>query len=93
MARLSAHGTEIARFEKLEGASADRDVLERRTRYSVRSDGAIMKEYSVLFAAGPYSPQRWHSYGWKLAARPKVARPLEHLRPALLASGWRELTA
>ena len=88
MARLSAHGSETARFEKLFGP--DGDVLARRTRYSIRQDGAILKEYAVLYPRGQYHPGGWHSFGWKIAARPKVARPIEYLRPALLAQGYLE---
>jgi hypothetical protein len=89
MAKLSAHGNERARFELLEGPTDS--VLARRIRYSVRADGAILKEYSVLFPKGEFHPGGWHSYGWKIAARPKVARPLDNLRPALIQRGFMEV--
>ena len=89
MAKLSAHGRELARFEKM--MSGDCDVLARRKLYSIRDDGAILSKYMVHFAAGQYRGAYWHDYGWKLAARPKTARPLEFLRPALIAQGFSEL--
>lgn len=89
MARLSAHGKELARFEKR--LAGDASVLARRKLYSVREDGAILSKYMVQFAADQYRAAYWHDYGWKLAARPKVARPLEYFRPAAIAQGYTEV--
>ena len=90
MAKLSAHGRELARFEKL--MSGDADVIARRKLYSVREDGAILSKYMVQFAADRYRGAYWHDYGWKLAARPKKARPLDSFRPAALAQGYSEVS-
>ncbi len=86
MAKLSAHGTETARFETY--------TVDRMNRYliSYRSDGAILRKHITHLDATQYQPARWHDYGWKLAARATTARPLDTLRPYLLAKGWTETT-
>lgn len=86
MAKLSAHGTETARFESVTVDTMNRYLI------SYRSDGAILRKHITRLDATQYQPARWHDYGWKLAARGRTARPLELLRPALLAKGWTETT-
>jgi hypothetical protein len=87
MAKLKAHGTEVARFEQYL-VEAGENGSRRVTVYSIRSDGAILKKLKVYFKAGTYRPAYWHDFGWKLAARPKVARPLGLLRDDLIARGY-----
>lgn len=93
MARLKNNGHEVARFEHESGPSGNGHsrALGRRIVYSVRSTGAVLRKESVLFPASGYSPEYWHCYGWKIAARPKNARSLEQLRPALLDRGFHEV--
>ena len=70
MAKLSAHGTELARVSH-ETATPDGDltIWERET-LSFRSDGHIMRKHDVRFKGDRYSPAgRFHSYGWKLWKR------------------------
>lgn len=93
MARLKNNGHEVARFERKSGASGagHSRVLGRRTVYSVRSTGAVLRKDLTFFPAAGYSPEYWHCYGWKIAARPKNARPLDELRAALLTRGFHEV--
>lgn len=85
MAKLSAHGTETARFEKYTDDRCNRYLL------SFRSDGAILRKHITRLDATAYQPARWHDYGWKLHAPRITARPLDQARPELFAKGWVEI--
>ena len=67
MAKLSAHGQELARLSKeLDTPDGDLTTWERAT-YSVRSDGHILRKEDVRFRPDRYDPEgRFYSYGWKL---------------------------
>lgn len=69
MAKLSAHGKEIARF------STVRDSTQlSETYYAIFEDRWVLKKLKVFMEAGPYSPARWHDYGWKLFRKVKEGR-------------------
>jgi hypothetical protein len=75
MAKLSAHGTEVARYERRQPSTGGAaGVVERVSRFSFRSDGALLEEYLVRFEATPINKERLHSYGWKLYKR-KLTTP------------------
>jgi len=71
MAKLSAHGNEIARFER---AYTDNTGTQHKVRISVRSDHHILRN------AGFLEHNRWtekssmHWFGWKLWKKVKVGR-------------------
>jgi len=76
MAKLSAHGREIARLtvEHDERPAPDeyyRDTIPaEREVYSFRSDGHIMRRIvSRIHADSPYGGSPWHDFGWKLYKR------------------------
>jgi hypothetical protein len=78
MAKLSAHGTELFRMQKLMPTD-DAGLTESSTfTYAFMSDGAIMKKVSVVFRANGITPRQPHSYGWTLAV--KQERKLLHYR-------------
>ena len=75
MAKLSAHGTEVARFERIKEIS-DRGDIERTT-YSFRSDGALLLKRDIQWHSDG-APRRCamhtacdavHAYGWKSLRR------------------------
>ena len=72
MAKLSAHGHELARLSKeIHTPNGDLTIWERST-YSVRSDGHIMRKDDVRFTPDRYDPAgRFYSYGWKLYRKVK----------------------
>ena len=55
MAKLNAHGSEVARFVK-ELPIDDSMVTERRKVIAVMSDGYVMQKYQVRFAPDQYRP-------------------------------------
>ena len=80
MAKLSAHGRELARFEK-----ASETV---RNLISVRSDGAIMTQMK-FWETPMYSKAGWHDCGWKLHRRGSQRTGTdEALAQSLLDAGW-----
>ena len=72
MAKLSAHGHELARYSK-ERSTPDGDLTTwERVTFSVRSDGHIMRKIDCRFGPDRYDPQgQLHSYGWKLYRKVK----------------------
>lgn len=66
MAKLSAHGYEVARFETLESLGTE---TEYRVVYSFRSDGYVLRRLVALNIHAVGSPH--HDYGWKLYRRLK----------------------
>lgn len=66
MAKLSAHGYEVARMETSESYGTD---TEYRTIYSFRSDGYVLRRLVALNIHANGSPH--HDYGWKLYRRLK----------------------
>ncbi len=67
MAKLSAHGHELARLSKeIHTPDGDLTTWERST-YSVRSDGHILRKDDCRFKPDWLDKDgRFHSYGWKL---------------------------
>lgn len=66
MARLSAHGKEIARFSKIEQSNTLSE-----TQYAIFEDRWVLKKLKIFQEASLYSPARWHDYGWKLFRKVK----------------------
>jgi hypothetical protein len=75
MAKLSAHGREIARLEvehdeQPAPAGYYRDTVPaERQVFSFRSDGHIMRREVVKIHAATFGGSEWHDYGWKLYKR------------------------
>ena len=84
MAKLSAHGYEVARVSKEIETAEDRLCTRERVTLSYRSDGHIMRKHDVWFRPGPYDhgKERFHSYGWKLYRKLK-GTPKERREVAL----------
>jgi hypothetical protein len=83
MAKLSAHGYEIARVSKEMPTAEDRLSTRERVTISYRSDGHFMRKHDVWFRPGPYDngKERFHSYGWKLYRKLK-GTPAERRKAA-----------
>ena len=66
MAKLTANGTEIARYAKeRETPDGELTIWERR-EYSFRSNGKLLKKLTVRFKPDQFdSKGRLHNYGWK----------------------------
>lgn len=63
MAKLSAHGFEVARLVcETNVTNPDRSTDRERATYSFRSDGYVLIKHDVHFR----ERGEWHSYGWKL---------------------------
>jgi hypothetical protein len=93
MARLQAHGTEIARYEKRQETPQDEYVSERREVISIRSDGSVLRKRSSVFRPDKFNPQaQLHGGTWKLYLTAKQARERgrtpETWRDRLLALGY-----
>lgn len=87
MAKLSAHGTELLRIEKVESIEngllkptyANSDGTEYpslttwdRTTRAYMSDGVILEKIDVRFRPDTCNPNgRFYSYGWKRAGKIK----------------------
>lgn len=74
MAKLKAHGTELARMESFREFSAaeDESVLWRRTSDVLMSDGVILRKIDVKFRPMSWeTKEKHHSYGWKRKAKIK----------------------
>lgn len=81
MAKLTAHGTELARLVK----SMEPSELTTESTYhvSIRSDGAILKKHTVKFKPLPMLGEtvpKSHDYGWKLAIRHTVIPVVELIK-------------
>lgn len=68
MAKLSAHGTEVARITSSTMTPDSETTYEVKYVYSFRSDGHIMENRKVRFKSGAMDGE-WHNYGWKLHRR------------------------
>ena len=83
MAKLSAHGTEVARYVRRRPGSAADGVVERIDTYSFRSDGALLSQTQTRLAATPYNKERLVSSGWRLIWRkgsmPEQVAKVNHL--------------
>jgi hypothetical protein len=94
MAKLSAHGAELARLKVTRIAAEDdaNGVAERYTHLSFRTDGHIMQREVIRWRED--SPMRYydgspatHDYGWKLYQRfkPEVRKDRAALKRAVEA--------
>ena len=92
MARLSANGFEVARFERT-ALTPDSDItVKNRMIYSIRSNGWVLHKRDVWFRPDSFNPStRLHSYGWKRWRKaPPNTSPeqfLEILEPKFLKVG------
>lgn len=77
MAKLSAHGTEYARFEKKTINQPTEYTEWSRYEYAIMSDGWILKKLTVRFRADGISRAYTHSYGWKRARKIKSNKILD----------------
>lgn len=84
MAKLGAHGKELARVEKED--ATEREATDwHRTTFALMEDGTVLRKYDARFKATAYSPARKHSYGWTVAAK----RAKDAKRPLVeLVDGW-----
>lgn len=66
MAKLSAHGYEVARYEKeTETPNGQFTVWEKKT-YAIMSDGRILSKNDAKFRPASWETKpRHHSWGWK----------------------------
>ena len=94
MARLSANGSEVARFERTAlTPNSDLTVKERTTR-SIRSNGWILSKRDVWFRPGPFDHGKVerHAGSWKRWRKIKKGvdpkRALETLQPILEKHDW-----
>ena len=70
MAKLSAHGFEVARFKKTHFDDRSKDLGYSMTHtfiYSIRSDGHILRKQDILW----HNDGQKHSYGFKLFRKAK----------------------
>lgn len=65
MAKLSAHGREVARIEKFTERPENELTVWTRVTYAIMSDGYLMKKLTVRFAFDEFRGEHTHSYGWK----------------------------
>jgi hypothetical protein len=71
MARLSAHGRELARVHKTTHNPTE-GIIERTTTIVLMEDRRMLKKYTVVFAPDDYNPKpQHHDYGWKLDKKVK----------------------
>lgn len=86
MAKLSAHGYEVARIKYRDKLGTDTDY---EITLSFRSDGHIMRNLKALnihACTSPFHGEAWHDcpaphhvYGWKLWKRlPRTGDPSQH---------------
>lgn len=68
MARLSAHGIEIARIGTVRPIGED-GIERSETSYSYRSDGYILKRIVIIYEDG-----KRRDLGWKLRSKLKDAK-------------------
>jgi hypothetical protein len=72
MAKLSAHGFEVARITRegdrdpstqtyLDGTPVANPVVHERVEFSFRSDGHVLRKFTTTWQDG-----HRHDYGWKL---------------------------
>jgi hypothetical protein len=68
MAKLSAHGTEVARFARRLPDSDD--CTDRVITMVVMSDRVVLSKYGVKFRPDAYHPQGYrHDWGWTKVGR------------------------
>jgi hypothetical protein len=88
MAKLSAHGVELARIDVTtpqDGPKYDGDTVHtNRVVYSVRSDGHILRRTLAQGIHG--GSDEWHDFGWKLWKR--VAKTHAHTTADHLIAIW-----
>lgn len=66
MAKLSAHGFEVCRYEKAENLTNDVSLTWKRKTYAIMSDGRIMSKNDAKFKPSPWEDKpRSYSWGWK----------------------------
>jgi len=89
MAKLSAHGYEVARLTK----SARVGDTDYKVVLSFRSDGHIMRNLTALNIHPTGNPH--HTYGWKLYKRVKGDVPKAERADMLrnIARQWRDQSA
>lgn len=78
MAKLSAHGTEVARFEKV--------VDNSRIILSLRSDRHLMRNVALTLDA--FGSTRTTYTGWKLYKKMKEGYDLNRVVESLTAAGF-----
>jgi hypothetical protein len=87
MAKLKAHGQELARFVK--ELPADGNTTERRKVLAIMSDRYVMEKYQVRFAPDQYRPNgELHDWGWHRVGRIKESIPLEDYFSRCLNAGY-----
>jgi hypothetical protein len=88
MAKLSAHGYELARLTK----SARIGDTDYKVVLSFRSDGHILRNLTALGIHDTrYGGSPDHTYGWKLYKKLKANTHAEALLP--IAREWRDQSA
>lgn len=77
MAKLSAHGTEVARFSKEHETPESTLTSWSKTTYAIMSDGAVLQKRDVRFRPADYEKAQYpngrlSSYGWKKHNKAKL---------------------
>jgi hypothetical protein len=73
MAKLSAHGSELARLIRTLTYS-DGEIAWERVELSFRTDGHILKKRVLHWRTGVLAGES-HDYGWKLHKRTRDRKP------------------
>ena len=78
MAKLSAHGTELARVYKITSGNPDTDLwFNTKDTIALMSDGYLMTKHDG-YTKSPYAPNgiEFHSWGWKRGKKVKTTKEL-----------------
>jgi hypothetical protein len=93
MAKLSAHGSEFARYTRTRYFTVEEDprAAERTTTFALMSDGVILRKFStVLRGEESFKGSNTLRCPWKVAARGKLGE-YPSLKQQLLAQGYEEV--
>ena len=95
MAKLSANGLELARFERersgIDGLT-DKELDTRSVRRLPNGNLVVMEKHNAHFLPDWLDKDgRWHDFGWKRAKRFKDGVTLDKVREIFLRNGWREV--
>lgn len=94
MAKLSAHGTELKRFERTDTTQHSRGPESSRSTLALMSDGATLEKRDVTFNDA-FGGKRTVSSGWKILGRnAQVKDPnvLERITVYFTLKGYKEIT-
>ena len=64
MAKLGCHGTPLLRYSLALPVYPDGDIVERKVTVDIRSDGTVLKRFTVRWRDGTR-----HAYPWKNLGR------------------------